>query len=101
MVDRIENIRGSIIQHGPHNNRIYLMQLNTGDTQGLIATLDDMALKNDYGKIFAKISAPTWNAFKSADYIKEAVIPRFFAGKTDGFFNCQVLLCRKTKGREC
>ena len=86
MVDRIENIRGSIIQHGPHNNRIYLMQLNTGDTQGLIATLDDMALKNGYGKIFAKISAPTWNAFKSADYIKEAVIPRFFAGKTDGFF---------------
>jgi len=86
LVDRIENIIGSIIQHGLHNNRIYLMQLNTGDTQGLIAALDDMALKNGYGKIFAKIPAPTWNAFKSADYIKEAVIPRFFAGKTDGFF---------------
>jgi len=85
-VDIIENIKGSVIQHGPHNNRIYLMRLNTDDTHGLIATLGDMALRNGYGKIFAKISAPAWNAFKSADYIKEAVVPGFFTGKTDGFF---------------
>ena len=85
-MDIFENIKGSVIQHGPHNNRIYLMRLNTDDTHGLIATLDDMAIKNDYGKIFAKIPAPEWNAFKSADYIKEAEVPRFFTGKTDGFF---------------
>lgn len=85
-MDIIESIKGSVIQHGPHNNRIYLMRLNTDDTHGLILTLDDMALKNGYGKIFAKIPAPAWNAFKSADYIKEAVVPGFFTGKTDGFF---------------
>jgi len=45
-VDSIENIKGSVIQHGPHNNRIYLMGLNTDDTRGLIATLDDMANQN-------------------------------------------------------
>jgi hypothetical protein len=39
LVDSIENIKGSVIQHGPHNNRIYLMGLNTDDTRGLIATL--------------------------------------------------------------
>ena len=86
MVDIIENINGCVIQHGLHNNRIYLMRLNTDDTHGLIATLDDMALNNGYGKIFAKISEPAWNAFKSADYVKEAVVPGFFTGKTDGFF---------------
>ena len=86
MTDIIENIKGSIIQHGPHNNRIYLMRLNTDDTHGLIGTLDDMALKNGYGKIFAKISAPAWRNFKSADYIKEAVVPGFFTGKTDAYF---------------
>lgn len=85
-MDIIENIKGSVIQHGPHNNRIYLMRLETDDTHSLIASLDDMASKNGYGKIFAKIPAPAWNAFKSADYIKEAVIPGFFKGKTDGFF---------------
>jgi len=85
-VDIIENIKGSIIQHGPHNNRIYLMRLNTDDIHGLIAILDDMALESGYGKIFAKISSPAWKAFKSADYIKEAVVPGFFKRETDGFF---------------
>jgi len=85
-VDVIENIKGSVIQHGPHNNRIYLMRWNTHDTHGLIAALDDLAIENGYEKIFAKIPAPKWNAFKSADYVEEAVVPNFFAGKTDGFF---------------
>ena len=96
-MDIIENIKGSVIQHGSHNNRIYLMRLNTADTHGLIATLDDMASKNGYGKIFAKIPAPSWNAFKSADYIKEAVVPGFFAGKTDGFFIAKYFSARRQK----
>jgi len=44
-VDIIENIKGSVIQHGPHNNRIYLMRLKTDDAHSLIAALDDMATK--------------------------------------------------------
>ena len=98
-MDIIESIKGSVIQHGPHNNRIYLMRLNTADTHGLISTLDDMALKNGYGKIFAKISAPAWNAFKSADYIKEAVVPGFFTGKTDGFFIAKYFSARRQKAQ--
>ena len=96
-MDIIENIKGSIIQHGQHNNRIYLMRLNTDNTHSLIAILDDMALRNGYGKIFAKISAPAWNAFKSADYIKEAVVPGFFTGKTDGFFIAKYFSSRRQK----
>jgi hypothetical protein len=57
-----------------------LIRLNTNDTYGLIAALDDMALKKGYGKIFAIIPATEWNAFKSADYIKEALVPGLFAG---------------------
>jgi len=96
-MDIIENIKGSAIQHGPHNNRIYLMRLNTDATHGLIATLDDMALKNGYGKISAKIPAPSWNAFKSAYYVKEAVVPGFFTGKTDGFFIAKYFSSRRQK----
>ena len=98
-MDIIENIKGSVIQHGPLNNRIYLMGLKTDDTPGLIATLDDMAEKNGYGKIFAKIPAPAWNAFKSADYIKEAVVPGFFTGKTDGFFIAKYFSTRRQKAQ--
>ena len=96
-MDIIENIKGSVIQHGRHNKRIYLMRLNTDDPHGLIATLDDMALKNGYGKIFAKIPAPSWKAFKSADYIKEAVVPGFYKGKTDGFFIAKYFSVRRQK----
>ena len=95
LVDIIENVAGSVIQHGPLNKRIYLMRLNTDETQGLIATLDNMSLKNGYSKIFAKIPAPSWHAFRSADYIKEAVIPGFFAGKTDGFFIAKYFSARR------
>ena len=90
-------MRGSIIQHGPHNNRIYLMRLNTDDPHDLIAILDDMAIKNGYGKIFAKVPAPAWNAFKSANYIKEAVIPQFLAGKIDGFFIAKFFSARRQR----
>jgi putative beta-lysine N-acetyltransferase len=60
--------------------------LNTRDVGGLIAALDEMSLEKGYRKIFAKIPALEWKAFKSADYVKEAVVPGFFKGKTDGYF---------------
>ena len=86
MVDKIETIHGSVIQHGFHNDRIYLMHLH-GKTAGtLIPILDRMAKAHGYGKIFAKISADHWKAFKFAGYTKEAVIPSFFRGTTDGLF---------------
>jgi len=68
--DDIEDLKGSIVQLGLLNNRIYLMRLNTEDTRDLIAALDDMARKNGYAKIFAKIPSPTWKDFqKAASYL--------------------------------
>lgn len=86
MVDKIETIEGAVVQHGHHNNRIYVMHLNTQDNGSLILKLDNMAIENGYGKIFAKIPATCWEAFESAGYNKEAVVPGFFRGTTDGLF---------------
>ena len=55
MSDIIETINGSVIQHGHHNDRIYLMRLNLADVQNILATLNAMALDNGYGKVFARI----------------------------------------------
>ena len=85
-VDTIETIKGSVVQHGRHNDRIYLMHFGTVDTPGLIARLEDLAMERGYGKILAKIPAPAWQPFKSADYCQEAVVPGFFKGSTDGLF---------------
>ena len=93
--DSVERIQGSLIQHGHHNNRIYLMQLNTDPPDTLIPVLDDLARENGYGKIFAKIPAPIWCHFKSAGYETEAVIPGFFRGEIDAFFIAKYFSSKK------
>jgi beta-lysine N6-acetyltransferase len=85
-MDTIETIHGALVQHGSHNDRIYLMRLNDADPYRLIITLEDLARQKGYGKIFARIPAPTWQAFQSSGYIKEAAVPGLFNGRTDGFF---------------
>ena len=85
-MDTIETIHKAQVQHGPHNDRIYLMQLNGADPHRLITTLEDLARQKGYGKIFAKVPEPAWPAFQSADYVAEAVVPGFFSGRTDGYF---------------
>lgn len=85
-MDTIENLLGSTIQHGHHNNRIYLMQLGSSNIKELLNTLDELAQRHGYTKIFARIPAGRWHRFENSGYIKEAVIPGFFKGSVDGFF---------------
>lgn len=85
-MDTIEIIDGALVQHGPHNDRIYLMRLQTADADRIPATLEALGRRKGYGKIFAKIPAPAWPAFASAGYVREAVIPGFFQGRTSGYF---------------
>ncbi|GAB4179968.1 MAG: hypothetical protein Kow00108_16150 [Calditrichia bacterium] len=86
MYDVIEKIGNSTIQHGPNNNRIYLMKLHKDDYPNVIKKLDLLAVENHYTKIVAKV--PTWaiDSFKSNGYIKEAYIPNFYDGKVDVYF---------------
>ena len=90
-MDTIETIHGSLVQHGPHNDRIYLMQLDPAGTADLIAAMETLARRRGYGKIFAKIPAPFWPAFQSAGYIAEAVVPGLFNARFDGYFVAQYL----------
>ena len=90
-MDTIETIDGALVQHGPHNDRIYLMHLQTADPEELIAALEELGCRKGYGKIFAKIPAPAWPTFESAGYVKEAEVPGFFNGRTDGFFIAKYL----------
>ena len=86
MTDRVESLHGSLIQHGPHNRRIYVMRFNAEAATRLLPTLDRLAEEKGYGKICAKIPVPHWRAFRTAGYIQEAVVPGFYSGRTDGLF---------------
>jgi putative beta-lysine N-acetyltransferase len=90
-MDTIETIDGALVQHGPHNDRIYLMHLGSAAPGSITETLEELARRKGYGKIFAKIPAPAWPAFESAGYVKEAEVPGFFNGRTDGCFIAKYL----------
>ncbi|MFP4697585.1 MAG: putative beta-lysine N-acetyltransferase [Eubacteriales bacterium] len=85
-MDIIEKIDESIIQHGKHNDRIYLMKLDTKEPEKLLSLLEDKAKKNNYSKIFAKIPACAKDVFLENGYVVEAYIPNMYKGKEDVFF---------------
>jgi putative beta-lysine N-acetyltransferase len=86
MSDVIETIGYSQIQHGQENNRIYLMKYDFRDQKQIITTLEQLALKANYTKIFVKIPQTAEKLFSQADYQREACIPRFKNGQEDYVF---------------
>lgn len=86
MFDKIEKIESSIIQHGPNNDRVYLMKLAEKDSPEIIDKLHDLSLVKKYTKIFAKVSGKMLNDFMDNDFKKEASIPKFFKGKETAHF---------------
>ncbi len=96
-MDTIENMHGSVIQHGPHNNRIYLMHLDTEKTDLLLPSLDRLAENNGYTKIFARIPAPVYSLFAEAGYGREAVVPYFFKGGIDAVFAARYFSASRRK----
>jgi len=87
MEDRIETIgKGSIIQHGKLNDRIYLIKLGKKDCPKILDLLRNLALEHNYTKIFGKV--PAWAApvFIADGFMTEAMIPGFYRGKEAAFF---------------
>lgn len=92
MQDRIERTaKGSLLQHGKSNNRVYLMKLKKSDLPDILFQLNDLARINGYTKIFCKV--PSWAAplFTANGFILEAQIPRFYQGQHDVFFMSKFL----------
>lgn len=90
--DVIETIgKGSLIQHGKLNNRIYLIKLIEEDCPDILDALRRMAAKHAYTKIFCKV--PEWAApvFIADGFMTEAIIPAFYRGKDAAFFMAKYL----------
>ncbi len=86
---------GSLIQHGPYNDRIYLMKASDDSTR-LPGRLKEKAENTGYSKIFAKIPADMVTTFIAEGFVIEASVPRFFNGATAGLF----LACYMTESRQ-
>ncbi len=82
----VVTIGASTIQHGPTSNRVYVMKLAPADLPGILDDLDDLAAREGYTKIFAKVPASARDPFLDRGYVVEAQVPRFFRGQEDGYF---------------
>jgi putative beta-lysine N-acetyltransferase len=91
MFDIITKIGRSLVQHGPHNDRIYVMRLSHGDVPTITHRLYDMARENKYSKIFVKAPGYALDAFMNAGYVVEAYVPGFFNGHESGYFMAKYL----------
>lgn len=86
-MDRIETLGNrSIVQHGKLNNRIYLIKLDESDCPLILDHLRELAQEHNYAKIICKI--PEWAVplFLADGFLTEAIIPKFYQGKTAVFF---------------
>lgn len=86
MVDKIETFGKSLIQHGTHNDRVYLMKLADADMPTIVGRLRRFAERHGYGKIFAKIPERHSLPFLQAGFVQEGSIPGFFKGQQAAAF---------------
>lgn len=89
MPDAIEKIGKSIIQHGPHNRRVYLMKPHYQDTRSIMPYLDSLVRSKKYEKILVKIPSRDEAAYKEHGYVQEAVIPEYFNDGEHAVFMCK------------
>jgi len=76
--DVIEPFAGGTIQHGKHNDRIYLMKVGSNGADTLPRALKDLARQRGYSKVFAKVPTERAGAFLDCGYHCEASIPGFY-----------------------
>jgi putative beta-lysine N-acetyltransferase len=101
MQDKIEKIgKGSTIQHGKFNDRIYLMKLDPNDFPDILDEIRQIAREHQYQKVFSKV--PSWAApkFFADGYIMEAYIPGFYQRREAAFFLSKYLDSDRLMGIE-
>lgn len=84
--DSLLQTRGALIQHGPASDRVYLMKLSGFDVPRTIRIMEELALRNGYSKLFAKIPAQVQGWFQARGFEVEARVPGMYCGHEDGCF---------------
>jgi putative beta-lysine N-acetyltransferase len=87
MFDKIETISKSLVQHGPNNDRVYLMKIHEEENvENLVGRLHNLAILKRYTKIFIKVPERISHLFLDRDFKLEAIVPNFYLGVEQGCF---------------
>lgn len=86
VIDNIEVIENSLIQHGKDNDRVYIMKMDKKRVKELLKEVNEICALNKYSKIFAKIPKGLKQTCIEDGFKIEAEVPNFFLGKEDCLF---------------
>lgn len=86
VTDTVQQIGNSIVQHGHLNRRVYVIRLSRDDIPDIILSLDALAEKEGYSKIFVKVPESSRAIFTNAGYAMEAAVPSFYQGQENAVF---------------
>ncbi len=100
MADTVCRLNGSLIQHGPCNDRVYVIKLGSQDVAETIHSLDVLARKHCYSKLVVKAPSQVRNQFLDAGFIEEARIPGFFPTPDDCLFLSRFLSLRRMEEQD-
>lgn len=101
MYDTIVKLGNSKIQHGPKNDRIYLMHLATEDMPEILNKLDVIACTCGYTKIFAKVPTTFSKDFLEKGYTAEATVFGFYRNTEDCVFMSKFLDSKRNEQVDC
>ena len=89
--DNIVSMGNSLVQHGPANNRVYLLKLDTRDLPDIVDSICALGHNNGYSKLFAKVPATAYKHFLTRGFIEEALVPAMCKGECAGIFMSRYL----------
>ena len=88
--DTLEEIEGTLIHHGPVNNRVYFMDFKYNNFDKIITNVNRLANKKKYDKIIGKVPESGLQQFLVKGFKVEAKIPNLFKDAT-GYFISEYL----------
>jgi putative beta-lysine N-acetyltransferase len=89
--DQVLKINNSVIQHGPFNDRVYLMKLSPEEYSEILSRVEEMAEENGYSKIFSKIPSSAKDYFQETGHVEEAYVPGMYNGDEGASFMAKFL----------
>lgn len=84
--DEIIHLGNSLVQHGPANDRVYLMKLATEDLPGIARDICELGQRHGYTKLFAKVPEDAAEHFAAMGFVDEARVPFMCRGERAGYF---------------
>lgn len=86
MHDRIDHLGQTVFQHGPFNDRVYVMKTAPADLPDLLPYLENLAGKRGYGKVVAKVPTPCRAALLDWGALEEGALPDYYGPGQNAHF---------------